>query len=72
MEENPVFCDLYTDKNEMLNITLIGKPMYSDKDFRQLLVNKPNKIYICISSYGEFPGTPSNVNDNYADIITIY
>jgi len=72
IEKNPIFVDLYDNRGTKLNVTLISKPMYNDTDFKQLLVNKPNKIYLGITSYLEFPFTSSNPNDKYMDIKDIY
>ena len=72
IEKNPIFVNLYDDKGNKLNVTLISKPMYSSDDFKQLLVNKPNKIYLGITSYLEFPFTSSNPQDKYMDIKEIY
>jgi hypothetical protein len=72
IEKNPIFVNLYDDKGEKLNVTLISKPMFNDKDFKQLLVNKPNKIYLGITSYLEFPFTSSNPKDKYMDIKELY
>jgi len=68
IEGNPIFVHLYDDKGNKLNVTLISKPMFKDSDFKQLLVNKPNKIYLGITSYLEFPFTSSNPGDKYMDI----
>ena len=68
IETNPVFVNLYDNKGNKLNVTLISKPFGGDNDFKQYLVNKPNKIYLGISSYMEFPYLPSNNLDNYIDI----
>ena len=68
IEKNPIFVHLYDDKGNKLNVTLISKPMYEAKDFKQLLVNKPNKIYLGITSYLEFPYVSSNPKDKYMDI----
>tara|TARA_B100001121_G_scaffold310429_1_gene341415 strand:+ start:5231 stop:6325 length:1095 start_codon:yes stop_codon:yes gene_type:complete len=68
IEKNPIFVDLYDDKGNKLNVTLISKPLFSDSDFKQFLVNKPNKIYLGITSYLEFPFTSSNPKDKYIDI----
>ena len=51
IEKNPIFVNLYDNNGKKLNVTLISKPLFSDKDFKQLLVNKPNKIYLGITSY---------------------
>jgi hypothetical protein len=68
IDKNPVFVNLYDNKGNKLNVTLISKPFGGDTDFKQYLVNKPNKIYLGISSYMEFPYLPSNNIDNYVDI----
>ena len=68
IEKNPVYVHLYTDKGDKLNVTLISKPFGSDNAYKQYLINKPNKIYLGISSYMEFPYIPSNPNDKYVDI----
>lgn len=68
IEKNPIFVHLYDDKGNKLNVTLISKPMFKDKDFKELLVNKPNKIYLGITSYLEFPFTSTNPLDKYIDL----
>jgi hypothetical protein len=68
IDTNPVFVNLYDNKGNKLNVTLISKPFGGDNDFKQYLVNKPNKIYLGISSYMEFPYLPSNNIDDYIDI----
>ena len=68
IEKNPIFIHLYDNNGNKLNVTLISKPLFSDKDFKQLLVNKPNKIYLGITSYLEFPFDPSNPKDKYKNI----
>jgi len=68
IEKNSIFVNLYTDKGEKLNVTLISKPFGGLKAYKQYLVNKPNKIYLGITSYMEFPYIPSNPKDNYIDI----
>lgn len=68
INDNPIFVHLYDDKGNKLNVTLISKPMFNNNDFKQLLVNKPNKIYLGITSYLEFPFTPTNPKDKYIDI----
>ena len=72
IEKNPIFFDLYDDKGNKLNITLISKPLFKCNDFKQYLVNKPNKIYLGITSYMEFPFLPSNPLDKYQDFKDIF
>lgn len=68
MDKNPIFVNLYDNNGTKLNVTLISKPFFNDEDFKQFLVNKPNRIYLGITSYMEFPGVPSNPNDDYIDL----
>jgi hypothetical protein len=68
IDKNGVFVNLYDNNGRKLNVTLIAQPFGSDNTFKQYLVNKPKKIYLGISSYMEFPGIPSNPEDNYIDI----
>ena len=72
IEKNPIFVSLYTDKGKKLNVTLISKPFGGPKAYKQYLVNKPNKIYLGITSYMEFPYIPSNPNDKYYDVKNDY
>ena len=51
IDKNPIFVHLYDDKGNKLNVTLLSKPMFNNIDFKQLLINKPNKIYLGITSY---------------------
>ena len=72
IEKNPLFVNLYDNKGNKLNVTLISKPMFGEKDFKQFLVNKPNKIYLGITSYLEFPYASSNPKDKYIDVKELY
>lgn len=68
LDKNAVFVNLYDNNGNKLNVTLISKPFGGSDDFKQYLVNKPNRIYLGITSYMEFPFMPSNPEDNYIDI----
>jgi hypothetical protein len=68
LDENCIFVNLFDNNGNKLNVTLISKPFGSANDFKQFLVNKPNRIYLGITSYMEFPYIPSNPKDNYIDI----
>lgn len=67
LNKNSIFVPLYDDKGRKLNVSLISKPLFKDSDFKQLLLNKPGRIYLGITSYMEFPSTPSNPRDKYKD-----
>jgi hypothetical protein len=68
LDKNAIFVNLFDNNGNKLNVTLISKPFGGANDFKQFLVNKPNKIYLGITSYMEFPYIPSNPLDNYIDI----
>jgi hypothetical protein len=61
---NP-FVHLYDDKGTKLNIVLICQPLGSDDQYRKYMENMAKITFIGISSYMEFPYSPSNPEDNY-------
>jgi hypothetical protein len=64
--KNP-FVHLYDDKGNKLNIVFIAQPLSSDDQYRKYMENMAKITFIGISSYMEFPYTPSNPEDNYKE-----
>lgn len=59
------FVNLYTDKGDQLNVTLLSRPFFAKEHYDQL--EKMGKTFniLGISSYQEFPNEPFNPRDNY-------
>lgn len=70
MNKSPIFVDVYDNHGNKLNLSMIIKPFTagSCEDFKTFLINKPNRIYLGMSSYMEFPGVPSNPDDKYVNV----
>jgi len=65
--EGPVFVHLHDQNGNKLNIVAISKPFSSLDNYKTYLTLKSKYKFIGVSSYMEFPETPSNPHDNYKD-----
>ena len=59
------FVNLYDNKGNQLNVTLLSRPFFANEHYEQY--KKMGKIFhiLGISSYQEFPNEPFNPGDNY-------
>lgn len=59
------FVNLYDDKGNQLNVTLLSRPFFANSHYEEY--KKMGKLFniLGISSYQEFPNEPFNPKDNY-------